>query len=186
MKKTMKISTMRLSFLTIGAGFMILFTSCQEEDLQVPQDKNLFDMTSEAGGRAAGPSASGQGTVSLEEVSGIDGEGFRHFTFQARVQRNGNVAGSAVLTYIGGKRNISFDINCLTVNGNHAIMSGVKTRDNQFPESESTGIWFEVFDNGEGAGADQISMAYTTESDCANDFSVPSYEIEGGNIQVRE
>jgi hypothetical protein len=185
---------MKLSFLTISASFMILFTSCQEEGLQVPQDENLLEMTSEAGGSATaskargsavGPSASGHGTVIIEEVPGIYGEGFRHFSFHARVKKDGRVEGSGVITYIGGAVNTKFDINCLSVDGNHAIMSGV-TKDGRL-------FWLEVFDNGEGAvdNTDQISMMYVGDDpavyDCAIEYDdIPVYEIEGGNIQVRE
>ena len=71
-------------------------------------------------------------------------------------------------------------------------MSGTRTRDNQSPEGEGLLFWFEVFDNGEGAGAnpDQISLFFSGTDpvvyDCINDFEVDIYEIEGGNIQVRE
>lgn len=184
MKKVMSILS-RLGLLALATGFMVVFSGCQKEDINV-QSESLVIKSS-----ATMTMASGQGTLVLEDTP-INGEGFRHFTFQARVKPNGSVEGSGILTHIGGVRNISFDIDCLTVNGNHAIMSGVITRDNQSPPNEGILIYFVVFDNGEGANADpdQISVAYLGTNpatyNCANDYGVPSYEIVGGNIQVRE
>ena len=186
----MRVSSLRLTFLAIAGGFMILFTGCSQEDLQVADTENLI-VSNETQTRASGPSASGHGTLSFEGIP-IEGEGFRHFTFHAREKNNGSVQGNGVLTYIGGVRNLSFDIDCLNIDGNHAIMSGVITRDNQFPENEGLLCWFEVFDNGEGNNADpdQMSLYYSGTDpetyDCANDFEVDIYEIEGGNIQVKE
>jgi hypothetical protein len=190
MKKIRKILTMRLGLLAIAVGFMTMFISCQKEEVIPSQNENLVVNTIEAQTRAAGPSASGQGTLSFEGIP-IEGEKFRHFTFHAKEKNDGSVQGNGVLTYIGGVRKISFDIDCLTVDGNHAIMSGVITGDDQFPENVGTLCWFEVFDNGEGANAnpDQMSLFYSGTNpetyDCVNDFSVDIYEIEGGNIQVK-
>lgn len=190
MKTTMRISSLRLAFLTLAGGAMILFTSCQKEEPAVNQDLNLT-ISNDSQNRGAGPSANGHGTLTFEGIP-IEGEGFRHFTFHAREKNDGSVQGNGVLTYIGGVRNLSFDIDCLAVDGNHAIMSGVITRDNQFPDNEGLLCWFEVTDNGEGSNADpdQISLFFTGTSsetyDCANDFDVENYDIEGGNVQVKE
>ena len=178
-----------MAFLAIAGGAMILFSGCSQEEPQVPDNENLIVTNDQT--RASGPSASGHGTLSFEGIP-IEGEGFRHFTFHARVKKNGDVQGSGVLTYVGGVRNLSFDIDCLNVIGNHAIMSGVTTRDNQFPENEGLLCWFEVFDNGEGNNSDpdQMSLYFQGSDpatyDCVNDFTVDIYEVEGGNVQVQE
>lgn len=190
MKTKIRVSTMRLGLLAIAVGFMTLFTGCQQEDLQVPQDENLVVTTNETQTRAPGPFAGGHGTVSLENFP-IEGEGFRHFTFHAREKNNGNVEGNGVLTYIGGVEFSSFDIDCLVVDGNVAWMSGVVTRD-RLPELVGQLCAFRVVDNGEGAGAppDELSILYYGTDPavytCVNTLLVPVYPIEGGNIQVRE
>ena len=181
---------MRLAFLAIVTVGMFLFSGCSQEDLQVSESENLI-VTNDAQNRSAGPSASGHGTLTFEGIP-IEGEGFRHFTFNARVKMDGSIQGSGVLSYIGGVRNLGFDIDCLEVDGNLAVMSGVITRDNQFPENVGLLGWFKVIDNGEGNNADpdQISLFFNGTNpetyDCANNFDVAIYEIEGGNVQVRE
>ena len=173
----MKKTTFTSCCLALATGLFVLMSSCSNDE-SIPIDESLTT-------KAAGPSVNGQGTLSFDGIP-IEGEGFRHFTFHARVLKDGSVQGNGVLTYIGGVRNISFDINCLNVDGNHAIMSGVTTRDNQFPENEGNPFWFEVFDNGEGKNADpdQMSLYFWTAATCEIDFAVDLYDIEGGNVQV--
>ena len=192
MKTNFRNFGLRLGLLAISASVMLFFSGCSQEESVLPDNENQNLTTETTDTRASGPSASGQGTISLDVIPPV-GEGFRHFyLFHARVKKNGSVQGSGVLTYVGGQRNLQFDIDCLEVIGNHAIMSGVVTRDNQFPELEGRLCWFEVMDNGEGANADPDQMAlFYTGTDpavytCSNDFVVPLYDIEGGNVQVRE
>ncbi|MBT8274718.1 MAG: hypothetical protein KJO39_01105 [Bacteroidia bacterium] len=191
MKTNFRNSSLRFGLFAISASVMLLFSGCSQEEVQLPDNEgqNLTEETTET--RASGPSASGQGTISLDVIPPV-GEGFRHFSFHARVKKNGSVQGSGVLTYVGGQRNLQFDIDCLEVTGNLAVMTGVVTRDNQFPELEGRLCWFKVIDNGEGANADPDQMAlFYTGTDpavytCTNNFEVPVYDIEGGNVQVRE
>ena len=190
MKTPIKISVLRGGLFAVAAFGMLLFTGCSQEDVQAPaDDQNLQLQDNQT--RASGPSASGQGTLSFDGIP-IDGEGFRQFSFHARVKNNGTTDGSGVLTYTGGVRKVHFDIDCLNVDGNVAIMSGVITKDKQVPEREGYYCWFKVVDNGEGGNADpdQMTLFYSGASQgnllCANDFTVATYDIEGGNIQVRE
>ncbi len=191
MKTNFRSSSLRFGIFAISASVMLLFSGCSQENVEVPENDNQNLTVEDTQTRASGPSASGQGTISLDVIPPV-GEGFRHFSFHARVKNNGSVQGSGVLTYVGGQRNLKFDIDCLEVIGNHAIMSGVITRDNQFPELEGRLCWFEVMDNGEGANAapDQMALFYTgidpAVYTCSNDFNVPLYDIEGGNVQVKE
>lgn len=190
MKTKMNLSSMSTTFLAIATVVLLLFTGCSPEDTQATSDDQNLVVTNNQT-RANGPSVNGHGTLTFDGIP-IAGEGFRQFTFHAKVKNNGSTQGSGVLTYTGGVRNLSFDIDCLSVDGNHAIMSGVITRDNQFPENEGVLCWFEVFDNGEGnnADSDQMSLFFSgldpVVYDCANDFVVDIYDIEGGNIQVRD
>lgn len=190
MKTPIKISVLRGGLFAVAAFGMLLFTGCSQEDVQAPaDDQNLQLQDNQT--RASGPSANGHGTLSFDNIP-IEGEGFRQFSFHARVKNNGSVDGSGVLTYIGGNAKIHFDIDCLNVVGNTAIMSGVTTKDKQNPDNEGLLFWFKVVDNGEGGNAepDQLTLYYqgtnTETYDCANDFAVALYDIEGGNIQVRE
>lgn len=189
MKKVLKFSSVRAACLVVASGAMILLSGCQQEEPLESENQNLT--ITETQTRASGPSANGHGTLSFEGIP-IEGEGFRQFSFHAREKNNGSVQGNGVLTYIGGVRNLSFDIDCLAVDGNLAIMSGVITRDNQFPENVGLLCWFKVYDNGEGNNADpdQMSLFFSGVDsevyDCANNFGVAIYEIEGGNVQVKE
>jgi hypothetical protein len=191
MKTTFRNSSLRFGLFAISASVMLLFSGCSQEETVVPDNENQNLTTETTDTRASGPSASGQGTISLDVIPPV-GEGFRHFSFHARVKKNGSVQGGGVLTYAGGQRNIQFDIDCLEVIDNVAIMSGVTTRDNQFPQNEGLLCWFKVIDNGEGANADpdQMTLYYQGTNpatyDCVNNFEVAVYDIEGGNVQVRE
>jgi hypothetical protein len=190
MKTIMRLPIMRFSLLAVAAGSMILFTGCQQEDLTVNDNENLI-FTNETQDRGPGPSANGQGTLTIEDV-GLPGQGFRHFTFHAREKNNGSVDGNGVLTYSAGQLKVHFDIDCLNIDGNLANMSGVITKWKAIPENEGLLFWFEVIDNGEGNNADpdQISLFFSGADpvvyDCANNFNVAIYEIEGGNVQVNE
>jgi hypothetical protein len=191
MKTTVRISSFKCGLFVMAASVMLLLSGCSQEEVQYPDNENQNLTQENNQSRASGPSASGQGTLSLEVIPPA-GEGFRHFSFHARVKNNGSVQGNGVLTYVGGQRNIKFDIDCLEVNGNLAIMSGVVTRDNQFPQNVGLLCWFKVIDNGEGANAapDQMSLYFQGTDPavytCSNDYTVAIYDIEGGNVQVKE
>jgi hypothetical protein len=191
MKTTLRISSLRFSLFAVAASVMLLFSGCSKDEAQVVDNENLVVTNDADQTRASGPSASGHGTVSFDGIP-IAGEGFRQFSFHARVKNNGSVDGSGVLSYTGGELNIKFDIDCLEVDGNVAIMSGVVTRNNQNPAGEGLLCWFKVIDNGEGANAapDQISLFFSGTNPvvltCTNNLTVDIYDIEGGNVQVRE
>lgn len=172
------------------ALFSLVILGClAEEPPTTESSENL--VVQQNATRASGPSASGHGTISLDVIP-PNGEGFRQFSFHAREKKNGSIQGNGVLTYIGGQLNLKFDITCLNVSGNSAIMSGVVTQNQQNPAQVGSLCWFAVVDNGEGNNADPDTMAlfYTGTDpavyDCANEFEVPYYDIEGGNIQVSE
>ncbi|MBC7382713.1 MAG: hypothetical protein H7296_06910 [Bacteroidia bacterium] len=134
----------------------------------------------------AGPSANGQGSLTV----GTDQQ--RRFSFHANTMPDGSVQGSGVLTYTGGEYKIKFDINCLKVTGNTAIMSGNITSVSgpeavNFPGYvEGTLVVFKVTDNGEGSNAssDQLSRL-GAGSDCNSGIVLQTFPIEGGNIQVK-
>jgi hypothetical protein len=149
----------------------------------------LLRSTSAAASR---PSASGHGTVLLQDTDGKTVR--RQFSFSARVMSDGTVKGSGILhnPSFDPKYDAQFDITCLQIVGNRASFGGSirKTSDPVFND-EFDAAFFTVFDNGEpGAGNDTISEVFfdnvVEPSACqfigADDF--PQIPIESGNVQV--
>ena len=102
----------------------------------------------------------------------------------------GNAQGSGILSYQANQAQVRFDIDCLEVDGNTATMSGVIIHHAQFPERVGWTHWFQVEDNGQGnnSDADRITLWFQSEGvlECTTDLEVDLYDIEGGNIQVRD
>jgi hypothetical protein len=149
----------------------------------------LLRSTSAAASR---PSASGHGTVLLQDTDGKTVR--RQFSFSARVMPDGTVKGSGILhnPSFDPKYDAQFDITCLQIVGNRASFGGSirKTSDPVFND-EFDAAFFTVFDNGEpGADNDTISEVFfdnvVEPSACqfigADDF--PQIPIESGNVQV--
>jgi hypothetical protein len=178
----MKTNVFKLSVLTVACVFAFILNSCSKEELTVVQEADLTTTVDNSQTRAAGPSANGQGTLTLGEIS-------RHFSFQAREKNNGSVQGSGVLTYTAGELKIHFDIDCLSVSGNTATMSGIITKYPQFPDRVGWECWFKVEDNGEGSNSDpdRITLLLTGPDldDCTVEYGLALNPIEGGNIQVK-
>src|SRR5262245_44429928 len=141
----------------------------------------------------AGPSASGHGTVLLQDTDGRTVR--RQFSFSARFNPDGSVSGSGVLhnPSFDPKYDAQFDITCLQIVGNRASFGAAirKTSDSVFND-EFDAAFFTVFDNGEpGNGNDTISEVFfdnvVEPSACqfigADDF--PQIPIESGQVQVR-
>jgi hypothetical protein len=142
---------------------------------------------------AAGPSASGHGTVLLQNSKGKTVR--RQFSFSARVMPDGTVKGSAILhnPSFDPKYSAQFDITCLQVVGNRASFGGSirKTTDPVFND-EFDAAFFTVFDNGNpGKENDTISEVFfdnvVEPSTCqfigADDF--PQIPIESGSVTVK-
>jgi hypothetical protein len=138
------------------------------------------------------PSASGHGTVLLQDVEGRTVR--RQFSFSARVLPDGSVQGSGILhnPSFDPKYDAQFDITCLQIVGNRASFGASirKTSDPVFND-EFDAAFFTVFDNGEpGSDNDTISEVFfdnvVEPSACqfigADDF--PQIPIEGGQVQV--
>ena len=145
-----------------------------------------------AAAAAPGPSASGHGTVLLQDTDGKTVR--RQFSFSARIKEDGAVEGSAILhnPSFDPKYDAQFAITCLQIVGNRASFGGAirKTSDPVFND-EFDAAFFTVFDNGEpGADNDTISEVFfdnvVEPSACqfigADDF--PQIPIQSGNVQV--
>ena len=144
-------------------------------------------------------SASGHGTIIVQDENGRDVR--RQFSFNARRDRNGNVTGKAVLhnpAFSGANGNhyqAHFDISCMRIYGNIAVLGGFVRRTND--PNLIDAAYFSVQDNGEpGKNNDRISGVYffdddpdTTGSPALCEFigpnDLPTTPIDGGNIQVR-
>lgn len=142
---------------------------------------------------APGPSASGHGTILLEDAEGRTVR--RQFSFSAKQRSDGTVQGTAVIhnPSFDPKYDAHFDITCLQIVGNRASFGGsVRKSSDPVFNDEFDAAFFTVFDNGEpGADNDTISEVFfdnvVEPSTCqfigADDF--PQIPIESGNVQVR-
>jgi hypothetical protein len=142
---------------------------------------------------APGPSASGHGTILLQDTEGRTVR--RQFSFSARQLPDGTVQGKAVLhnPSFDPKYDAHFDITCLQIVGNRASFGGsVRKSSDPVFNDEFDAAFFTVFDNGEpGADNDTISEVFfdnvVEPSTCqfigADDF--PQIPIETGNVQVK-
>ena len=142
---------------------------------------------------AAKPSASGHGTILLQNTEGKTVR--RQFSFSARINSDGSVSGTAIIhnPSFDPKYSAQFNITCLQIVGNRASFGGSvrKTTDPVFND-EFDAAFFTVFDNGDpGNGNDTISEIFfdnvVEPSACqfigADDF--PQIPIESGSVQVR-
>src|SRR6187401_1384981 len=101
----------------------------------------------------AGPSASGHGTILLQDTEGRTVR--RQFSFSARQLRDGSVQGTAILhnPSFDPKYDAQFDITCLQVVGNRASFGGsVRKSSDPVFNDEFDAAFFTVFDNGEPGG----------------------------------
>ena len=141
---------------------------------------------------ALGPSASGHGTILLQNTEGKTVR--RQFSFSARINSDGSVSGTAIIhnPSFDPKYSAQFDITCLQIVGNRASFGGSvrKTTDPIFND-EFDAAFFTVFDNDPGNTNDTISEIFfdnvVEPSACqfigADDF--PQIPIESGSVQVR-
>jgi len=139
------------------------------------------DTTTSASAR--NPRASGGGTTEeLGEKS--------TFVFNAVGRGNGTVNGHLVYHFRGADASVKMNIDCLTIVGNNAIMSGVVTQiTGDVPPFIFLGVRgeFQVEDNGQGRNdpPDLISdVDFFPEANCDLDAPEP-YLAVSGNIQVQ-
>lgn len=143
-------------------------------------------------------SAGGNGSIRVIDENGRQVK--RQFSFQARTNADGTVTGQANLTNAaftgdnGKKFAAKFDISCLKVEGNRAVVGGFARRINDANLVDAA--FFIVEDNGEPGKNDRITSVFFFDGDpnttgspqicentSINDF--PLMPIDSGNIQVR-
>ena len=177
----MKTRNLHLFFLALVAGFIFILSACTKDD-NLSRDLNSSKHVLKSGN---GPLAVGQGIYYNQGLQ-------RHFRFHAITLPNGSVQGSGEITSAQPQgHTVKFDIDCLTVSGNTAVMSGVATESTFSLCPAGTPVVFRVVDNGEGGSdPDQMTGLYLpidpgwNDWDC-NNFPVQDmFDIEHGNIQV--
>lgn len=145
--------------------------------------------------------ASGQGTLLVQDEQGNTVK--RQFSFNARQNPDGTVSGRGLLhnpafTGVDGKRYAAtFDISCLKVEGNVAILGGTIKRTNE-PNLVDT-VFFAVQDIADpGKNRDYISLLIFNDEDptsnpgdpqSCQDLPIENFgltAIDSGNIQVRD
>jgi hypothetical protein len=187
-----------LAMLIVILG-LILLVGCDGESnnpVQAPHT-NQNEIISLAKSENHGPSASGQGILTY----GGNGPG-RIITFHAVMNADGSVSGKGVLVKVSSnpdyRQQLHFDIDCLNVDGNVAIMSGTITKAVRSMPGDP--VWagrlfqFKVVDNGEGANADPDEITHMDNWEpgdpnirtCEEDMPWGTMPIEAGNIQVRQ
>jgi len=143
-------------------------------------------------------SAGGQGSIRVQDENGKTVK--RQFSFQARRGADGIVKGQANLHNgsfngaNGKKYAAKFDISCLKIVGNIAVVGGFIRRTND--QNLIDAAYFTVEDNGEPGKNDRISSVFFFDADpsttgspalCENTAvnAFPFMNIDSGNIQVR-
>jgi hypothetical protein len=109
-------------------------------------------------------------------------------SFTAVQHADGTVSGSAEIHDVTAGVKAHVDVNCLTVVGNTATISGIITSSSEPTLEGAQAIW-QVVDNGEGnAPPDLMSIANIYGVGIGVDCRVPAeYDLSpvtGGNIQV--
>jgi hypothetical protein len=179
----------RMYISVMAALAIIVLGACQKETMN--SDLSASTPSGSVPGLKAGSaapvaSASGQGTLTLNDR-------FQHFAFHASKDVNGDVSGSAELHSPGQGVTLRAKVLCLTVIDNAATVSievTSVTDGNLWNLTVGSYLAFKVVDNGEGANSasDQFSDVYgpyPAPRDCDRPFNAPLLDIEGGNIQVK-
>ena len=143
-------------------------------------------------------SAGGQGSIVTQDAQGKKVR--RQFAFNAKRSADGTVSGHAILHNAsfdganGKKYAASFDISCLRIYGNTAVLGGFIKRTND--PNLVDAAYFIVQDNGEpGKDSDKISSVYFFDNDPNTTGSpalceqtppdaFPLMTIDSGNIRV--
>lgn len=128
-------------------------------------------------------SASGGGNIDLFGT-------IRVFSFTAEKRADGTVTGEFEIRYEPFGAVIHGETECLRVNGNTAVMTGMVTF-STLPDVEPGFLGTTtVVDNGEGAGAPSDLISWpttpaTSPDDCLVDSPVADQPVEFGNVDVR-
>lgn len=148
--------------------------------------------TASAGG--TDPSATGGSRLTTHDVFGLDTLVLQHFGFGAKLESDGSGEGWFDYRDIedGAPFSAGGPVTCLTVIGHDAWIGGVIEKSNE-PTFIGLGAWWQVTDNGQGAGAPAdittflgVGSLADTAAFCADHppYRFP-FPIDGGDIRVR-
>ena len=161
-----------------AACCLFVLQSCTKEDVTITEDNSAVE---DALRKGNAPAASGQGTIDFLA------EGKRHLSFNVKTKKDGTVSGSGQLTYTQGELKVKFSIDCISVTGNVANMTGKIISNSNTPEQAGSGFYFSVIDNGEGNNSDPDMMsAMSIGNFICSQTTNTYYEVLEGNIQVSE
>jgi len=179
----MKSKNLHLIFLLVVTGFLLFCNGCTK-DADLTKDLSSSQTVLKSGN---GPVAVGQGIYHNLQGSTT------HFRFNAMIKPDGSVEGNGELKYLQPQGSmVKFNIDCLAVSGNAAVMSGVATESTFSLCPAGTPVVFRAVDNGEGGSdPDQMTGLYLYLDpgwgpwDCNNFPEQELISIEQGNIQVK-
>jgi hypothetical protein len=186
---TNKLNIMKyLSVVSVLLLLAINVTGCNEEAAPTENSSAPEEIVSGPLNKGGGPSANGQAILPEEALFGY----FQNFSFQARENQDGSITGSIEFNCRqpwSGR--VHGTIDCMTIVGNQATMSGVATHSDIPGYPPGSIFWFRVVDNGEGnnSPADQFSDVWGLRNSipCTDDlsWSYDMFDIEHGNVQVK-
>ena len=181
-----------MKYLSVVSVLLLLavnVTGCNEE--AGPTEFSSAPVEMNPGGslnKGGGPSANGQAILPKEFLFGY----FQNFSFHARENKDGSITGSIQFNCRQPwSWRVHGTIDCMTIEGNQATMSGVATHSDIEGYPVGSPFWFRVVDNGEGKNslADQFSDVWgsRTSFPCTDDVPWPidMFHIEKGNVQVK-
>ena len=182
----MKTKLFHFGLLVLAAGATLIFSTCTKDD-NFTNEMNSSGAVLKTG---AGPSAVGLGIYHNDPTWG----GISHFRFHAITLPDGNVNGDGELKHFGpDDRYLQFDVTCLVVTGNAAVMEGYITASTFELIPVGARILVRVVDNGEGGSdPDQYTGVWYEGAegwedwwDCTNFPQQPlKVSIEQGNFVV--
>jgi hypothetical protein len=177
-----------LPFVSLILLLFVSLTACNEETGPTEQSSSeqiVGDIKGDALNKSNGPSANGQAILPKEVLSGY----FQNFSFYASENEDGSIKGSIEFKCRqpwSGR--VHGRIDCMTIEGTQATMSGVATHSDIPGYPPGSFFWFRVIDNGEGNNnsADQFSDIYGVPEGypCTVSLPVDMFDIEKGDVQV--
>lgn len=191
-RKDKAMKTLSFSFMLMAAmAFMVLGCSDHSTPLAASTNQAVVASSSNqislAKSETAGPSVNGMGSFTI-------GSTRRVIILHARTNSDGTVTGQGSLYRVSPTQTlrIEFHIDCLSVMGNVAIVTGILTNSTD-PYYVGRHFQYKVIDNGEGANAtpDQVTNMYNVANDdpylnCGQDAGWDLFDIQEGNYEVRQ
>ena len=188
---TNKLNIMRyLSVTSVLLLLVISVTGCNEDAAPTELSSAPEEIAGSPLNKGGGPSANGQAILPEEALFGY----FQNFSFQARENQDGSITGTMEFNCRqpwSGR--VHGTIDCMTIVGNQATMSGVVTHSDIPGYQPGRLFWFRVVDNGEGnnSPADQFSDVWGLPEGisipCTESLPInfDMFDIEHGNVQVK-